>query len=265
MGEKIIELMWGSCLCVQCVKPVVEEWNKGPCSNWALITSHPLLLGTNRIMLNMWSASKTEHSTKADSIQLQWSLLARLLYGYTYFLKKILKKNRKSEAPPATCCFGDYLNEECPKDHFKHNITDLETLPGNDQIVLKWQAQIMVSDTSVTTICDYHKYKFGDKFVSKFKTANVCANIFSKHPSQRRRWKVVMFISLQMTTKLQCEGREATPGWQVCRSYDEVIQEPGSTASKQLDNQMSVFQKEINRSHVVFDLTGHASWFMTGF
>ena len=67
-----------------------------------------------------------------------------------------------------------------------------------------------------------------------------------------------MFISLQMTTKLQCEGREATPAWQVCRSYDVVIQEPGSTASKQLDNQMSVFQEEINCSHVVLDLTGHA-------
>ena len=80
IGEKIIELMWGSCLYVQCVKPVEE----GPSSKWALITSHSLLFGTNRIMLNMWSASKTEHSTKVDSIQLQWSLLVWLLHGYTY-------------------------------------------------------------------------------------------------------------------------------------------------------------------------------------
>ena len=92
----------------------------------------------------------------------------------------------KSEAPPATCCFGDHLNEECHKDCFKHNITDLETLPGDDQIVLKRRAQIMVLDTSVTTICDYHKYKF----VNKFKSANVCANIFSKHPKSTKKMKV---------------------------------------------------------------------------
>ena len=35
------------------------------------------------------------------------------------------------------------------------NTTDLETLLGDNQIVLKWKAQIMVSGVSVTIICGY--------------------------------------------------------------------------------------------------------------
>ena len=124
------------------------------------------------------------------------------VYLFVFTMEKDSRK-RKSEAHPATCCFGDYLNEECHKDCFKHNITDLETLPGDDQIVLKRRAQIMVLDTSVTTICDYHTYKFEDKFVSKFKSANVCADIFSKHPKSKTKVKGGHVITLQMATKLQ--------------------------------------------------------------
>ena len=47
----------------------------------------------------------------------------------------------------------------------------------------------MVSDTPVTTICDYHEYKFGDKFLSKFKSVCVCANIFSKHLKLKKKVK----------------------------------------------------------------------------
>ena len=114
-------------------------------------------------------------------------------------------RKRKSETPPATRCFRDYLNEEFYKDCFKHNITDLETLPGDNQIVL-WKDQIMVSDTFIT-ICDYHKYKFVDKFVSKFKSANVCANILSKHPKSKKKVKGGHVITLQMATKLQREEK----------------------------------------------------------
>ena len=158
-------------------------------------------------------------------------------------------RKRKSEATATICCSGDYLNEECHKDRFKRNITDLETLPGDDQIVLRWRAQIMVSDTSVT-ISDHHKYKFGDKSVSKFKSANVCANIFSKYPKSKKKVKSGHVIILQMAAKLKSEGREATTGWQVRRSrYDEVMKEPDSTVSKQPDNEVSAFQEEINRTH----------------
>ena len=53
-----------------------------------------------------------------------------------------------------------------------------------------------------------------------------------------------------MATKLQSEGREATPGWKIYRScYDEVVKEPDSTASKQWDNEVAVLQEEINCSH----------------
>ena len=81
--------------------------------------------------------------------------VATWVYLFLFAVEEDSRKS-KSETPPATCCFRDYLNEECCKDCFKHNITDLETLPGDNQIVLKWKYQIMVSDTFIT-ICDYHK------------------------------------------------------------------------------------------------------------
>ena len=61
----------------------------------------------------------------------------------------------------------------------------------------------MVPDTPVTTICDYHEYKFGDKFLSKFKSVCVCANIFSKHLKLKKKVKGGHAITLQIAKKLQ--------------------------------------------------------------
>ena len=59
-------------------------------------------------------------------------------------------------------------------------------LKDEDQIILKWRANISKSD--VNTVCDFHKNKFGEAFVSKYKAENICM-MFMRSTGRRGKGK----------------------------------------------------------------------------
>ena len=61
------------------------------------------------------------------------------------------------------CSFGVYLHEECHR-NFKSEIVPLLNFSEQDQIVFQWRSGLNQNDPAASTICNYHKYKFGDKF-----------------------------------------------------------------------------------------------------
>ena len=59
------------------------------------------------------------------------------------------------------CSFGVYLHEDCHR-NFKSEIVPLLNFSEQHQIVFQWITGFNQSDPAVSTICNYHQYKFGD-------------------------------------------------------------------------------------------------------
>ena len=59
------------------------------------------------------------------------------------------------------CSFGAYLHKDCHR-NFKSEIVPLLNFSEQDQILFQWRSGFNQSDPSASTICNYHKYKFGD-------------------------------------------------------------------------------------------------------
>ena len=56
------------------------------------------------------------------------------------------------------CSFGEWLGETCHQKRYQKILINFLELT-DDQQIFKWRANIYSSD--VTTICEYHRYKFG--------------------------------------------------------------------------------------------------------
>ena len=110
------------------------------------------------------------------------------------------------------CSFGDYIGDGCHNNKFAEGSVDFCSLTEEMQISYKWRAGILVSDTSLKTICHYHYHKFGDGF-SKQNTK--CCNVFNTH---KKKVKGGHIVTLQLAMALKSNGLDATPGWQLCRS-----------------------------------------------
>ena len=81
------------------------------------------------------------------------------------------------------CSFGVYLHEDCHK-NFKSEIIPLLNFYKQDQIVFQWKSGFSQNDPAASTICNYHKYKFGDGYKKQF---TKCCNIYEKHVKKSKR------------------------------------------------------------------------------
>ena len=163
-----------------------------------------------------------------------------------------MEGSNKRKAEADICSFGKLLKEECHKYHIPKSINNFLDLRDEDQIILKWRANLSKSD--VNTVCNFHKNKFGEAFVSKYKTANICFDVYEKHKKGKKKTKGGHLVTLEMAKKLKEVGRNCIPGVQVCRCcYTEILQEEDST-EPQYDSpstsEVSQIQESINRSKV---------------
>ena len=91
-----------------------------------------------------------------------------------------MERSKKCKADEADICsFGKLLKEECHKYHFPKSMNNFLELKDEDQIILKWRANISMSDVNI--VCDFHKNKFGKAFVSKHKAEIICYDLYEKH------------------------------------------------------------------------------------
>ena len=108
------------------------------------------------------------------------------------------KKRKADEAD--ICSFGKLLKEECHKYRFPKSMNNFLELKDEDQIILKWRANIFKS--YVNTVCDFHKNKFGEAFVSKYKAANICCDVYEKHKKKgKKKTKGGHLVTLEMAKK----------------------------------------------------------------
>ena len=75
------------------------------------------------------------------------------------------------------CSFGVYLHKDCYR-NFKSKIVPLLNFSEQNQIVFQERSGFNQSDSAASTICNYHKYKFGDGFKKQFRK---CCNIYEKN------------------------------------------------------------------------------------
>ena len=139
-------------------------------------------------------------------------------------------EKRKADAPESEkCSFGDNLNDGCHK-KMKTGLQCFENLSDKDQSIYKWRAGIINSDVSITSICHYHEYKFGEYFKTQF---NKCCNIYNKH--SKKKVKGGHVISLEMAIKLKNNNYDVVPGWQLCRGCYEISKHDDSDSDKKCD------------------------------
>ena len=105
------------------------------------------------------------------------------------------KKRKADEAD--ICSFGKLLKEECHKYHFPKSMNNFLELKDEDQIILKWRANISKSDVKI--VCDFHKNKFGEAFVSIYKSVNLCYDVYEKHKKkEKKKTKGGHLVTLEM-------------------------------------------------------------------
>ena len=127
------------------------------------------------------------------------------------------------------CSFGKHLQEDCHK-NFKYEIIPLQIFAEKDQSLFNWRSGYKHNDTTAPTICNYHKYKFGDGFQKQF---TKCSNIFEKHT---KKVKGGHLVSLELATDLKNKGKHVIPGWQLCRSCYETAKQVEDDSSTTDEN-----------------------------
>ena len=65
------------------------------------------------------------------------------------------------------CSFGVYLHKDYHR-NFESEIAPLLNFSEEYQIVFYWSSRFNQSDPAASTICNCHKYKFGDEFKKHF-------------------------------------------------------------------------------------------------
>ena len=151
----------------------------------------------------------------------------------------------KKRKAPEKCSFGDDLIDECHKNKFGDELVNFLDFTDQDQITYKWRAGILISDTSMKTICHYHEYKFGDDgFKKQF---NKCCNVYNTH---KKKVKGGHTVSLELATNLQNDGFNITPGWQLCHACfgKATTKSDGSEEISLSQDVFATFEEEINKS-----------------
>ena len=159
------------------------------------------------------------------------------------------KKRKTLESDTEFCSFGLSLNQECHKYYSEISYVDLAEISDDEQETLKWRAGIV--DTKPATLCDYHHKKFGERFVSKQKSAKVCSNIFDKHSGKKKGKKAKgdRVIDLQLAKKLKIVDIDSVPGALLCKScFTEATKLTTEPSGPESSDSIASVERTVERS-----------------